>query len=177
MKKITFLGLLMAFAVCMQACNDNQTAKNYNNRTLVDDQGLDFIRTGYEAGLTEIKAAKLAESASKNTKVIDFAKMMVADHSQTGSDMKVLAKNRMVDLSDSLSAKHNTAIDSLGKLTGDAFDKVYMKMMVSDHEQVVTLFEANTTNKTGYVQEFAKKHLPTLKNHLESAKDIYAGLK
>ena len=177
MIKIKFVCLILVLAVCIQACDDNQKAKNYNNRTLVDDQGLDFIKSGHEAGLTEMKAASLAQATSKNSQVLGFAKMMMTDHAELGAELSKLAKNRMVDLNSTLDEKHQKALDSLSKLEGPAFDVAYMNMMVKGHTAVETLFEANTTNKTGYVQEFAKKYLPTIKHHLESAKEIQAGLK
>ena len=174
---IKLLCVVLLLAVCIQACDDNQKAKNYNNRTLVDDQGLDFIKSGHEAGLTEMKAASVAQTISKNPQVLSFAKMMIDDHAQIGTELAKLAKNRMVDLDNTLSEDHQKAIDTLSKLNGNEFDKKYMDMMVKGHTKVVTLFEANTSNKTGYVQEFAKKYLPNIQHHLDTAKAIRASLK
>ena len=174
---IKYVCVLLLFAVCVQACDDNQKAKNYNNRTLVDDQGLDFIKSGHEAGLTELKAASVAQSISKNSRVLGFAKMMMTEHSQMGNDLSMLAKNRMVSLDNTLSEDHQKAIDSLKKQTGAAFDKAYINMTVNGHTKVAALFEANTSNKSGYVQDFARKYLPTIQKHLDSAKAIQASLK
>jgi putative membrane protein len=177
MRKFKSLYLLLVFAVLIQACDDNQRAKNYNNKTLVDDNGLNFIKTATEAGLTEVKAAQLAESVSKNQRVIAFAKMMVTDHSQAGKELTELADKKFVSPGDSLNADHKKALNGFGKLSPDAFDKAYMKMMITDHEQAVTLFENAGRNKNSDIQSFAKKTSPTLKMHLDSAKAIYASLK
>lgn len=177
MKNLTPLCLLFAGVLALQACDDNQKAKNYNDKTLVDQQGLAFIKTANEAGLTEIKVSTLAETMSKNPRVIGFAKMMIADHTQAGKELTQLADKKLVDKSDSVKTEHQKTIDSLSKLTDSNFDKGYMNMMVKDHEAGVNLFKDATNNKNSAVQKFAKNILPTLQMHLDSAKAIYSSLK
>jgi putative membrane protein len=64
-------------------------------------------------------------------------------------------------------------IDKLSKLSGVEFDKEYMADMVKDHEDDVKAFEtqANEGN-TAEVKSFAGKTLPTLKSHLEMAREV-----
>lgn len=177
MKNLKPLYFLLALALVIQACGDNQRAKNFNDKTLVDGGGLRFLKQGNEGGLTEIKASTLAETVSKNQRVSNFAKMMIADHTQAGKELSDLAKNKLVDLNDSLSIEHQKTIDSLAKLSNGDFDKAYMKMMVNDHMEAVSLFEEASNNKNNAVQKLARKTLPTLKMHLDSAKAIYTSLK
>jgi putative membrane protein len=177
MKNSGWLYLLFAGAIMIQSCGDNQKAKNYNDKTLVDGEGLHFIKQANDAGLTEIKAARVAENNSQNPRVISFAKMMVADHMQVGDELARLASNKLVDDPDTPSIAHQAAIDSLSKLSAGEFDHAYMQMMVKDHEQAVDLFTETTGNKNVAVRNFARKILPTLKMHLDSAKAIYASLK
>lgn len=177
MKNSGWLYLLFAGAIIIQSCGDNQKAKNYNDKTLVDGQGLDFIKKANDAGLTEVKASKVAERNSQNTRVINFAKMMVIDHTQVGNELAKLANNKLVDTPDTPSVAHQKMIDSISHLTGGQFDHAYMDMMVKGHEQAVQLFTETTENKNNAVQKFAEKILPTLKMHLDSAKAIYSSLK
>lgn len=176
MKNLNYVYLL-AFALILQSCWDNQRAKNYNDKTLVDQYGLQFILTANDAGLTEIKASTVAETVSQNPRVVAFAKMMVTDHSQAGKELSDLAKSKYVDKPDTINTAHQNTIDSIAKLTGADFDKAYMKMMVKDHVQAVMLFDEATKNKNSAVEKFAKKTLPTLKMHSDSANAIYSSLK
>ncbi len=85
MKKLLYLGAVTLSLISATACNDNRKAKNYNEKTLVDDMALSFIKKANEAGLTEIKAATVAKSKSQNPKVIGFANMMIADMRASGN--------------------------------------------------------------------------------------------
>ncbi len=156
---------------------ENTRAQNLNSKTQVDDQALDFIKIASESGLTEIKASTLAQVTSKNPRIINFAKMMIMDHTQANKDLTQLADNKMVIRADSISRKHQKTIDSINQLPKTNFDKAYMGMMVKDHIAAVKLFKETTTNRYEAVQSLAKKTLPKLKMHLDSARAIYSSLK
>ena len=177
MKGIKYLYGLLAFVMALQACNDNKKAKNYNYKTLVDQQGMQFIQTADEAGLTEIKASNVALKNSTNQRIISFANMMVKDHTKVGNELKSLAKSQYVDETDTIKMAHKKAINSLTNLSGADFDRAYMHMMVKDHVAAVQLFEWADQNKNSHIQKFVEKILPTLKMHLDSANAINGALK
>lgn len=65
-------------------------------------------------------------------------------------------------------------MERLGKLSGNDFDKAYMKHMVDDHKKDVSEFEkASRSAKDPEVKAFAAKTLPTLKAHLQQAQTTY----
>jgi len=77
---------------------------------------------------------------------------------------------------ETLKDQENT--NKLMGLSGDAFDREYMDMMVKDHEKDVKEFErASTKAKDPDVRAFAAKTLPTLRDHLQQARDIQGRLK
>ena len=71
---------------------------------------------------------------------------MVDDHSKAGDDLKSLASQKNVTLPTDMDAKSKATYDRLSKLNGAAFDKAYMRDMVSDHRKDVAEFkkEANS---------------------------------
>jgi putative membrane protein len=177
MKKHQLLYLLMP-VIFLQACNrDNKRAKNFNDKTLVDQQGMMFIKQANESGNTEIQASALAQSISKNPRIVGFAKMMIADHKQAGMEIGTLANDKLVNKHDTLNVAHQKLIDSIKTLKSVSFDKAYMNMMLKDHMEAVKLFEDASVNKNLDVQKLAKKILPKLKMHLDSAKAINSSLK
>jgi len=180
MKNILYLSAIALLAVSTTACNDNKRAKNFNEKTLVDDQALGFIKGAHEAGMTEIKAATVAQSKSQNPRVISYAKMMIADHSSMDKEITKLADAKYVNLkstTDTLNPDHQMMIASMSKLSGPAFDKAYMQMMVEDHSKVVDMFKSATNNTNNAVNKLAVKSVPKLLAHLDSAKAINASLK
>ncbi|WDF53476.1 DUF4142 domain-containing protein [Mucilaginibacter sp. KACC 22063] len=177
MKNILWVASIACLIITASACRDNKKAKNFNEKTMVDQDALRFITAANEAGLTEIKVATVAEQNSKNQRVIDFAKMMITDHAKAGKELKTLATGKYVTLDDKISKEHQAMINELSKKTGTEFDKQYMLMMQADHEKTVQDFETATNNKNLAVKDFANQTLPTLKMHLDSAKAIASSLK
>ena len=63
--------------------------------------------------------------------------------------------------------------ERLSKLSGVAFDREYMKLMVEDHDKDVKAFQDEANGATDPdVKSFAAKTLPTLQTHQKMAKDI-----
>src|ERR1700761_9277786 len=112
MKNIVYI-LSVVMLLCASSCMDNKQAKNYNNTTAMDNSGITFIKNGLEAGLTEIKAAKLAETNSKNPRVVGFAKMIISNHSEANDDLQKIAIKNRVTGSDSVSTAHQEMIMDL----------------------------------------------------------------
>jgi len=169
------LGVIVLFVV--SSCQDNRHAKNYNDKTLVDDEGLSFIKNGLEGGMTEIKASGLAKTNSTNPRVVSFADMMIADHTDAGNELKTIESAKMVDARDTISAEHKQMIANLSTLSGASFDKAYIKMMIADHEKAIKLFTEATGNTSNLIQNFSRKTLPKIQMHLDSAEAISASLK
>jgi putative membrane protein len=61
---------------------------------------------------------------------------------------------------------------------GKDFDRNYMELMVEDHETAVELFESAADNETLDVdlRSYAKRMLPTLRDHLKQAQAIESKL-
>lgn len=177
MKKsiIFFAGMMILFMA--SSCLDNKHAKNYNDNEMVDESGADFIKQGLEAGLAEIRAAKIAEINSGNPRVISFAKMMINDHTKAGDELEKISIIKRVSEGDTVNTDHQKMITVISAKKGAAFDKLYMQMMVNDHQNVVKLFTTATSDRNADIQNFAKKILPILKMHLDSANAICASLK
>jgi len=177
MKTRFLLALLLPALYVVSSCDDPRKAKNYNQETTVDQSGLNFINTAIEGGRTEVKLANVAEHISQNPRIIHFAKMMTTDHTKGIEELKKLRAKELINADDVLSPEHRKLIDSLSKLSGTDFDKAYMHVMVADHEKTVDLFKEETREREASVQSFARKTLPTIEMHLNSAKSIEATLK
>ena len=61
----------------------------------------------------------------------------------------------------------------MSKLSGAAFDKMYMTHMVKDHKKDVAEFEKEASKaKDSSLKNFAQQTLPTLREHLQMAQTI-----
>jgi len=120
---------------------------------------------------------KLNSRASKGNSqaVKDFGAMMVKDHTGANAKLKSVATARMWILPSSSSAMQMASKAKLEVLTGDTFDKAYIKNQVSAHEQTVSLFKKE--NRLGHRRSgkaFAKEDFATVQAHLRKIRDIAA---
>jgi putative membrane protein len=97
-----------------------------------------------------------------------FAQMMIEDHERATEQLAALASTRAV----TLPAK-DAHPEKWEKHDAKDFDRDYLDKMVSDHEEVVKLFEKQA--KDGVDADtvaFARKHLPKMQHHLQQALDL-----
>jgi len=100
---------------------------------------------------------------------------MVTDHSKANDELKSWAQQKNVTLPTELDAKHKAKRDQLAKLSGEAFDKAYMRDMLADHQHDVAAFKRESTSaKDSDLKAWAGKTLPTLEEHLKLARDTNA---
>jgi putative membrane protein len=132
----------------------------------------DFYEKAAKASMSEVEISRVALARTSNPEVKRFAQMMIDDHESTADELGRLASGKGV----SLPAKEMAT--KWEKHDAKSFDRDYINKMVSDHENVVKLFEKQA--KDGHDPEavaFARKHLATLQHHLQQATDLKRALK
>ena len=132
-----------------------------------------FVKHEAAAGMAVVKLAELAVKKAERTDVKEFAAMIVADHTKANEELKALAAKKGVEASAVIDPKHADTFQELEKVSGAEFDKNFLAEMVKGHKKCVSSFEAASTDVTDSdVKAFANKMLPTLKAHLEKAKEL-----
>jgi putative membrane protein len=131
-----------------------------------------FAREAAIGGIAEVELGTLAKEKGSNADVKQFGDRMVTDHSKANEELKQWAQQKKVTLPTETDAKHKATRDRLAKLSGDAFDKAYMRDMVTDHQQDVAAFKREAqSGKDAELKAWAAKTLPTLEDHLKMAHD------
>jgi putative membrane protein len=132
-----------------------------------------FIKEAAQGGMAEVQLGQMAVEKASSPDVKQFGQRMVDDHSKANDQLKQVASEKGVTVPDKLSAKDAATKAKLEKLSGEAFDRAYMKDMVTDHTKDVSAFRtASKTAKDPAVKNFASETLPTLEDHLKEAKSI-----
>ena len=132
----------------------------------------DFMQKAAMGGMAEVAAGKLAMDKASNADVKTFATHMVDDHSKANEELKQLASSKSVMLPPGPSEKQKSDAQAMEKMSGTAFDRKYMTMMVADHKSTVALFEKESkSGKDADAKAWATKTLPTLREHLKMAQD------
>jgi putative membrane protein len=159
----------------MNTDTSTTTTATANNLSDADKK---FMNEAASGGMMEVEAGQLASQTASNDRVKAFGNMMVQDHTNANNELKGLAAQKNVMLPDSIMAEHRNHINMLKKKTGKEFDKAYMSMMVTDHNEDVNKFQVTANNAADAdLKAFASKTLPVLRTHLDSAKAINSSLK
>jgi len=126
------------------------------------------------ANMAEVETGKLALSKSQNADVKTFAQQMIDDHGKALGEVQALAQSKGVTLPTELDPKHKAVSAKLEKLSGDAFDKEYMKSVgVADHKATHAKLQAGSKNaKDPDVKALATKLMPTVEQHLKAAQQM-----
>jgi putative membrane protein len=141
----------------------------------VDNPDATFYKKAAEGGIAEAEMGKLAQEISYTQSVKDFGAMMVTDHSAANDKLKAIAERKSIKLPSSPSVGQMATKTKLEVLSGDTFDKSYIKGMVKDHQGDIEEFQKEATSgQDSDAKAYAATALPTLKRHLKKIESIAA---
>ena len=186
MKRALRFGLATAAIACMvsfgamaqtSSSSDKsatQSASGSNSSRQLSGADKTFMMKAAQGGMAEVELGQLATQKAEGQDVKKFGQRMVDDHSKANDQLKSIAQEKGVQLPTDLDAKDKALKDRLSKLSGEQFDRAYMRNMVQDHKKDVAEFqkEANSA-KDPDVKNFAQQTLPTLQDHLKMAQQTY----
>jgi len=164
------LLFVLAGAVCLVGAGRPRAEEKKADAKL---SAQEFVTKASAAGLAEVNLGNLAKDRASSPHVKDFAQHMVTDHTKANAELLKLADAKGLKPASRMDETHEKLATKLAGLKGADFDKEYMKAMVKDHEDAVSLFEhASKGVDDKDLQAWAGKTLPTLKEHLEMAKKV-----
>jgi putative membrane protein len=139
--------------------------------TKADDQ--QFVKKAAVGGMLEVQLGKLAQEKGSSDAVKEYGKKLEQDHTKANDLLKEAAAKDGLTVPDSLDSKHQKKIDKLSKLSGEAFDKAFIKDAVKDHEKDISEFKNEAQHGThANIKNFASETLPVLEGHLSMAKSL-----
>jgi len=134
-----------------------------------------FYKKVAEAGMGEVDAGNLASEKATDSKIKDFAAMMVKDHTAANEKLKTLADSKGVKLPGGASVADKAEYAKLKVLKGETFDKSYIKGQVKAHRTVLALLKKEiASGQDADAKGFAQSVLPTIQAHLQAADSIAA---
>ncbi|HUI83373.1 MAG TPA: DUF4142 domain-containing protein [Candidatus Binatia bacterium] len=173
----SLLAVAASLLLAITALAQNNPPANENTRSTANGGVLTadrhFMDKAAQGGMAEVELGQLAEQNAQSAEVKAFGKRMVEDHSKANDELKQLASQRGVALPTGLDAKDKMTKERLSKLHGAAFDKAYMRDMVTDHKKDVAEFRhESTAAHDPTLKDWAGKTLPTLESHLQEAERV-----
>ena len=139
----------------------------------------EFVEQAGTGGLAEVEMGELGAKKATNGQVKAFAKHVVEDHTKANQELVTASKGKGVQVPSSRTALHKATIEKFQQQeAGKSFDRDYMEQMVEDHKAAVELFEtaADDEKLDLDLRTYAKRVLPTLRDHLKQAQAIQSKL-
>jgi putative membrane protein len=132
-----------------------------------------FYRDAAEGGMAEVAMGNLAQQKAQSPSVKEFGAQMVKDHSAANEKLKALAQSKNITLPANPSVADMEAKSKLQVLSGQSFDKSYIKGMIQDHEEDIAEFKQEAASgQDPDAKAFANAALPTLEAHLKKIQAI-----
>lgn len=158
--KSTFLAFLLVLPVTAFAASNPDAA---------------FYKNAAEGGIFEVDAGHLAQSQGSSQQVKDFGSMMVKDHTAAGDKLQSIASAKNITLPTSASAMQMATEAKLKVLSGNTFDKSYVKSQVLAHQKTIALFQREASSgRDPDAKAFAVATLPALRSHLKAITSLAA---
>ena len=137
-----------------------------------------FAMEAAMGGMEEVEMGRLAAEKGASDEVRQFGQRMVDDHSKANQELMQIASSKGMTLPSALDPKHQADMQKISALSGEAFDKAYVKMMVKDHKKDVAEFQKESMRGTdAEIKGFATSTLPTLQEHLQMIQRIDTKMK
>lgn len=143
-------------------------------RKQVPPQDMSFATTASMANLYEIEASRLAEQKVTSDQYRQFATTMIAQHTEIGDSYKPIAEKQGLPMPTALEGSFKDLYDQLAAAkTAAEFESLYRTQMVDSHQSAVGLFEdESASGQDPQLEAFAARWLPTVRHHLEMAKQL-----
>ena len=166
--KLISNSALATLGVALAIVGFTLAAPHANAAPSVCTKDCNFIQAAAQGGMTEVKLGELACSTGQRDDVKQFGQRMVKDHGGINDDLKALATQKGVTLSDSLDAEHQGVVDKMSALSGSDFDNAYIAGMIKDHKTDAKAFKAESSaTKDTDVKGFVDKTIPVVNEHLK----------
>jgi len=166
-RRLSSLALLLVpFSVLAQA--DSATEMTFEGGVL---------NTVHEINLHLIAAGRLATARGSSVAIQQFGAELVADHGLADEQVVALAARTNVILP-STAAPQGDSLQQLSILSGEAFDRAFLKMMVEDNDKAIAMVQAAQPRvSSAPLTAFLRKLLPTLQKHRDTAMALSKGLR
>jgi putative membrane protein len=138
----------------------------------------EFITEAMNDSMAEIALGTTASMKATLPETKSLADRMVSDHNKASEELRALAAKKGVAPPAEMEKAAKNEQDKLAKMTGKKVDKEYADRLIKDEEKDLKAFQkAAKDAKDPDVKSWAAKMIPTIEDHVKSAKQIESKIK
>ena len=141
----------------------------------VSDQDKQFLKNTAQDSNFEIKTGQLALQKSQSSDVKQYANMLIRDHTQLTQQMNSVdsTENITPPSPTSMSVKDTATYAELKVLSGESFDKAYIKELVKGNEEGLQEAKSEASNSTVTpIKQLAQHRVALDAKHTQGAKQL-----
>jgi putative membrane protein len=135
-----------------------------------------FVRDAIQRNLAEIQLGQLAKDKAQSADVKSLGETLVNEQTELNEPAKQAASQIGITIPTEQSISQKATYDAMSKLSGAAFDRAFIKNMVTTTAAIVARFENEAKKKNDPAADYARQALPTLRKHLEAAQKLSHGM-
>jgi putative membrane protein len=157
------------------AATPHQQEVTKGNESMKPVAPASFASQAAMIGKAEIELGQIAVKNTKDQNVRSFAEQMIKDHTAADKKLKAIAAKENLQLPQSLDQEHESLKMKLQGMSGEDFDREYIKAMAKGHDKAVALFESASqqSQMPADLKQFAAATLPTLQQHKSMAHSLH----
>jgi putative membrane protein len=167
---LTSMSSCMSKTVYTKEVAEELNEEKADNRK--EEKDAQFLVDAAEINMIEIYLGELAEEKGSTSYIQALGKMIRENHQISLDRLTILARKKNITLPTTMTSAGNNAYTELNNKSGNDFDESYADLMVSNHEDAISLFEkiAKKGNDRD-IRDWAKSEIPALQNHLEESQE------
>lgn len=160
-------------SVCAAVCFSASFSLAAVETTDIDNRDITFLVGATQHSLAMVRCAEIAVARGLIGDDLDFAVMIISDHTRMVQAMQELGEKMSLNLPVIPDLKHQELIDTLGSLSDQDLQTAFLKIVMDDQEQAVADFRNMAKKATDpRVVSFAAQNLDTLEAQRSYAKKL-----
>lgn len=144
------------------------------------DPPAQFLRKAITGDNSEMMLGRLAQSRGDSASVRNYGKTLESDHWDARADVQATARRmRLGYIANvrTIAPEARAEQRRLNGLRGRAFDREFIRYMVDDHRKDIGAFRDEAREGNDLAAQLARRQLPTLQKHLDTALSLQADLR
>ena len=166
--KMSGAVLLAAFAI-----GGLSSCENEDDEPIVDtvsEQDMNFAMSASQHTNAQISFGELALSNGEDDSVLEYARLLVDENTESKEELAAIADGKDVEISDGITSEMQAKYDELVALEGEEFDKAFINFQVDLLNDSMSMFENQIDNGENFtISGYAEKSLGIVKDHKAEA--------
>lgn len=162
-----FATVLAVFATAALAQQNQQTASQQQEDKTHEQH---FIQMASSDNNFEVQLGQLVQQKAQDQKIKELAQRMVQDHQKAEQQLRQVAQQMGVNLTDQLSPVHQAMLQEFQKKDGQALERAFAFDQVGDHHKDILKYQWQAEHaQDAQLKQYAQQQIPTLREHLQLA--------